>query len=177
MQLERGYSSVGRALAWHARGHEFESRYLHKVLKIKEQASQKRGFSIFGRARRKLAFVRVRTKTEKGHASGLFLDFQEFCKGPAASGKRCGRLRRANLVISADWIHAQLRRAKRQSRYAGSLSCGTACGFALKPSQGLSATCPARHTILRRDELIARSNGCSRPCPHCPNRSRGCTRG
>ena len=28
--LFRGYSSVGRALAWHARGQRFESAYLHQ---------------------------------------------------------------------------------------------------------------------------------------------------
>jgi hypothetical protein len=27
----RGCSSVGRALAWHARGHEFDSRQLHRI--------------------------------------------------------------------------------------------------------------------------------------------------
>jgi hypothetical protein len=26
---ERGYSSAGRALAWHARGHRFDPVYLH----------------------------------------------------------------------------------------------------------------------------------------------------
>jgi hypothetical protein len=30
-QRKRGISSVGRALAWHARGHRFESGILHKI--------------------------------------------------------------------------------------------------------------------------------------------------
>ena len=32
METPRGYSSAGRALAWHARGHGFKSHYLHKEL-------------------------------------------------------------------------------------------------------------------------------------------------
>ncbi len=31
LQVSGGHSSVGRALAWHARGREFESRWLHLV--------------------------------------------------------------------------------------------------------------------------------------------------
>ena len=30
----RGYSSAGRALAWHARGQRFDPAYLHQVFKI-----------------------------------------------------------------------------------------------------------------------------------------------
>ena len=32
-QTTRGYSSVGRALAWHARGQRFDPAYLHHILK------------------------------------------------------------------------------------------------------------------------------------------------
>ena len=30
----RGYSSAGRALAWHARGQRFDPAYLHQAFKI-----------------------------------------------------------------------------------------------------------------------------------------------
>jgi hypothetical protein len=29
-----GYSSVGRALAWHARGQQFDSAYLHQRIEV-----------------------------------------------------------------------------------------------------------------------------------------------
>ncbi len=30
LYIKRGYSSVGRALAWHARGQRFDPAYLHQ---------------------------------------------------------------------------------------------------------------------------------------------------
>jgi hypothetical protein len=30
LEQQRGYSSAGRALAWHARGHRFDPVYLHQ---------------------------------------------------------------------------------------------------------------------------------------------------
>src|SRR5436305_10079669 len=42
--LGRGYSSAGRALAWHARGHRFDPGYLHQPdLKRYPQSPSSRG--------------------------------------------------------------------------------------------------------------------------------------
>ena len=37
--LTRGYSSAGRALAWHARGQRFDPAYLHQAFKASAVSS------------------------------------------------------------------------------------------------------------------------------------------
>ena len=45
-----GYSSVGRALAWHARGQQFDSAYLHQkfAVEIEEVKKEDRKFKLAG---------------------------------------------------------------------------------------------------------------------------------
>jgi hypothetical protein len=37
-----GYSSVGRALAWHARGQQFDSAYLHQRFAVEIEEKRRR---------------------------------------------------------------------------------------------------------------------------------------
>src|SRR5206468_9653119 len=39
--LSRGYSSAGRALAWHARGQRFDPAYLHHEAKLRKSLSSR----------------------------------------------------------------------------------------------------------------------------------------
>ena len=50
--MQRGCSSVGRALAWHARGRRFESDQLHQVFSMADVAQLVRALVCGTRCRR-----------------------------------------------------------------------------------------------------------------------------
>ncbi len=87
----RGVSSVGRALAWHARGHEFESRTLHE--RGKRKAAKQSDFAK-ERARK---FIFDSPFLRKSNLLEENLSFFEFAHDTAGGKRKASVFLRANL--------------------------------------------------------------------------------
>jgi hypothetical protein len=107
-----GLAQLARALAWHARGHEFESRILHEGRNVRQTANKCLQFFCFRAKARIHAQMHPETKETAFAAVGLF---RFFVRMPAAA-KRSAEHREANSAYLSESLSRTAKTSLRSSQ-------------------------------------------------------------
>ena len=80
-----GYSSAGRALAWHARGQEFDPPYLHHKESDNHAVYEPRGYFLLHEKSKKVSTRVSNKKNDSNQQQELRMAAKVLCDGPFAS--------------------------------------------------------------------------------------------